>query len=72
MTDGAFFGRRKTTAQRRSDPFPTFDHIAERTHRLLITRGNQVDRVFEYWREAEDELLDQAATRWLRALGRVE
>ena len=64
MSDRPFNRRdkRRTSLRRRNVVFPTFEEIAERTYELFIDNGRHVDRVFDYWQQAEDELLDRAAS----------
>jgi hypothetical protein len=47
--------------------FPTFDEIAWRAHEIFTSDTGPDLTIFECWRRAEDELLDKAATRALRA-----
>ncbi len=58
--------RRTSLRRRRNAVFPTFEEIAERTYELFIDNGRHVDRVFDYWQQAENELLDRAASRATR------
>ena len=68
MTDGPYHGpplrRRRVTAP--AETFPTFDEIARLAHQLFVAEGKRVDRVFDCWYRAEDELLDRAARRVIR------
>lgn len=64
MTDGAFLGapdplRRPTTP---SDAFPTPIEIARRAAELKVL-GVDGPSADDYWKRAEDELLDRAARR---------
>ncbi len=64
MTDGPFFGppRRHFRDRELHDVFPSALEIAERAYELFLAdsrRGSES----EYWRRAEDELLDRAARR---------
>jgi hypothetical protein len=52
------------------DPFPTFEEIVERTCQLLAADGQQVERIFECWYRAEEELLERAAQKWSRKFRR--
>jgi len=45
------------------DKFPTPNEIASRAHDLFVAGGRRVTKVFEYWRQAEQELLDLTARR---------
>lgn len=68
MTDGPYHGpplRRRRLAPA-VETFPTFDEIARRAHELFVAEGRRVDRVFDCWNRAEDELLDRAARRVIR------
>jgi hypothetical protein len=49
--------------------FPTTNEIAARAHDLFVAEGRRVTRISEYWRKAEQELLDLAARR---TLGRTQ
>lgn len=42
--------------------FPTADEIADRAYALFIIGGRRVARMPEYWRIAETELLEHAAS----------
>jgi DUF2934 family protein len=69
MSDGSFYGRRRRRlGQGRVSVkiFPTFDEIAERAYQLFVADGKRVERVFDHWQRAEDELLDRAARRVIR------
>lgn len=68
MSDGSYHGESKRRRARSIDRnvFPTFDEIAERAYELFVAEGRRVDRVFDCWRQAENELLDRAARRVLR------
>jgi hypothetical protein len=71
MTDGPFFGssRRPPRAPRPRQSrkvFPTPAEIFDRAYQLFIANGLRGERVADYWRRAEDDLLDQAARRALR------
>jgi len=48
-----------------ADTFPTPDEITSRAHALFVLDGRQLTKVSEYWKEAEQELLDRAARRAL-------
>jgi hypothetical protein len=66
MSDGWSYGGPKRQRSRFvRNVFPTSDEIAERAYELLVADGKRAVRAFEYWRRAEDELLDAAATRAL-------
>ena len=53
-----------------ADTFPTPDEITSRAHALFVLDGRQMTKVSDYWRQAEQELLDRAARRALdSALG---
>lgn len=41
--------------------FPTAEEIGERAHEFFVSGGGQLVKIPEYWREAEDELLERAA-----------
>ena len=41
--------------------FPTAEEIGERAHELFVRGGGQLVKIPEYWRAAEDELLERAA-----------
>jgi hypothetical protein len=72
MTDGPFFGpsrqpprgRARRTRQS-ADVFPTPTDIADRAYELFLANGIRGERASDYWRRAEDELLDLAARRVL-------
>jgi hypothetical protein len=49
--------------------YPTHDEVAARAHDLFVHGGRQIVRIPEYWREAEDELLKQAARRVIGSRG---
>jgi hypothetical protein len=68
MTDGPSPGRfkRRSSQRKRRDVFPTFEEIAELTYELFLANGRHVERVFDYWQQAEDELLKRAASRATR------
>ena len=65
MSDGQFQGDYKRRRRTRSavNVFPTLDEIADRAYQLFVAEGKRADRVTEYWRRAEDELLARAARR---------
>ncbi|HJZ74553.1 MAG TPA: DUF2934 domain-containing protein [Vicinamibacterales bacterium] len=69
MSDGPFFGssRRPPRAPRTRQPppevFPTPTEIADRAYELFLANGKRGERAADYWRRAEDELLDRAARR---------
>jgi hypothetical protein len=42
------------------------DEIAGRAHELFASDGRQIRRIPDYWRMAENELLNHAASRVLR------
>lgn len=68
MTDGPYHGaplRRRRLAPP-AETFPTFDEIARRAYELFVADGKRIDRVFDCWERAEDELLDRAARRAIR------
>jgi hypothetical protein len=48
-----------------ADMFPTPDEIASRAHALFVLDGRHLTRISEYWRRAEQELLDRGARRVL-------
>jgi hypothetical protein len=48
-----------------ADTFPTPDEITSRAHALFAADGRRMPRVSDYWRQAEEELLDRAARRAL-------
>ena len=48
-----------------ADTFPTPGEITSRAHALFVLDGRQLTKVSEYWRQAEQELLDRAARRAL-------
>jgi DUF2934 family protein len=68
MADGSRPRRvkRQPSPRNRRDVFPTFEEIAELAYQLFLANGRHVERVFDYWQEAENELLDRAAGRVLR------
>jgi len=70
MTDGPFRGapqrRRRSATLPPADVFPTFDEIACRAYELFLADGKKIERVFQCWYRAEDELLDRAARRVIR------
>ncbi len=43
--------------------YPTVNEIAERAHDLFVANGRRVGKIFEYWNQAEQELLERAARR---------
>lgn len=47
------------------DTFPTANEIAERAHDLFVAEGRRVTRIFDYWQQAEQELLDLAVRKTL-------
>jgi hypothetical protein len=55
-----------------ADIFPAPDEITLRAHVLLIAGGRRAASISDYWRQAEQELLDRGARRALaRATGRA-
>jgi hypothetical protein len=68
MTDGPYPGapQRRRRPNPPADVFPTFDEIAARAYQLYVSDGERVERVFDCWNRAEDELLDAAARRVIR------
>ena len=67
MSESPFDRRhRRQSPRRRRAVFPTFEEIAERTYELFLDNGRDVERVFDYWQQAEDELLERAARRATR------
>jgi hypothetical protein len=54
-------GRPGVTA--RAEKFPTPNEIASRAHDMFVAGGRRVTKIFEYWRQAEQELLALAAQR---------
>jgi len=63
MTDGPFFGPRRRFRDRElRDVFPTPLEIAERAYELFLSDGRRLSEA-EYWRRAEDDLLERAARR---------
>ncbi|HMF99044.1 MAG TPA: DUF2934 domain-containing protein [Vicinamibacterales bacterium] len=75
MTDGPFFGssrrpprtpRVPRTRQSPPEVFPTPTEIADRAYELFRTVGRRGERAADYWRRAEDELLERAARRIVR------
>jgi len=64
MTDGGFFGSSPSPrAWRRTDPCPSADEIADRAYELFVADGRRIANAADYWRRAQDELLDRAARR---------
>jgi len=64
MTDGPFFGSSPAPrAGRRTDLFPTEAEIANRAYELFVADPRRDEHATDYWRRAEDELLDCAARR---------
>jgi hypothetical protein len=64
MSDGRFYGeqkRRSRELSRRIDVFPSFEEIARRANKLFLSGGRNIDTMPEYWRRAEEELLNRAA-----------
>ena len=53
-----------------ADMFPTPDEIASRAHALFVLDGRHLTKISEYWRRAEQELLDRGARRALEGAGR--
>ena len=47
---------------------PTDDEIAERAYEMLLGRLSSPLGITEYWRLAEAELLERAASRAIRAV----
>jgi hypothetical protein len=47
--------------------FPTPDEIASRAHALFVLDDRHLTKISEYWRRAEQELLDRGARRSWRA-----
>jgi hypothetical protein len=45
--------------------FPSTNEIASRAHELFIANGRRISGIFEYWEQAEQELLERAARRTL-------
>lgn len=68
MTQRSPSGGRKITRRsaKPANVFPTFDEIAWRAHEIFTSQAGRSLSIFECWRLAEDELLDQAASRALR------
>ena len=64
MTDGPFFGppRHRFRDRELHDVFPAPLEIAERAYELFLSDGRRWSES-EYWRRAEDELLERAARR---------
>jgi hypothetical protein len=63
-------GRRTPTLSASSvtlpaDIFPAPDEITLRAHALLTASGRRTERIADYWRQAEQELLDRGARRAL-------
>jgi hypothetical protein len=54
------------STERATADFPSTDEIASRAHELFIGNGRHMNRINEYWEQAEQELLDRAARRALR------
>jgi hypothetical protein len=52
--------------------FPTPDEIASRAHALFVLDGRHLTKISEYWRRAEQELLDRGARRALDGAGRQQ
>jgi len=48
-----------------ADTFPTPVEITSRAHALFFRDVRQLTKVSEYWKQAEQELLDRAARRAL-------
>jgi hypothetical protein len=46
--------------------YPTDDEIAERAYQMLLDRLSAPMGITEYWKLAETELLERAATRAIR------
>jgi hypothetical protein len=64
--------RRRRTDTRRStpspsDPYPSIDAITAHAHALFVAEGRHVDRLQTYWKIAEQELLERAASRAISA-----
>ena len=55
-----------------ADTFPTPDEITSRAHALFALDGRQSGKVADYWRQAEQELLDRAARRALDSAVRCQ
>jgi len=55
-----------------ADLFPTPDEIASRAHALFVLDGRHLTKISEYWRWAEQELLDRGARRVLDGAGRQQ
>jgi hypothetical protein len=71
MTDGPYSGSsrrppRVPRARQSRNVFPTSAEIFDRAYQLFLANGMRSEQVADYWRRAEDELLDQAAQRALR------
>jgi Protein of unknown function (DUF2934) len=68
MTEGPFFGSsdRRRRLSKLVAVFPTPDEIADRAYELFIDAGSRAEHEADYWRRAEDELLDRAARRVIR------
>ncbi len=67
MTDGPYHGpRRRLRMVAPVDTFPTFDEIAHRAYEIFVAEGRHIERVFDCWDRAEQELLDRAARRVIR------
>jgi len=68
MMDGPSRGRfnRRSSPRQRRDVYPSFEEIAELTYELFLANGRHVERVFDYWQQAEDELLKRSASRATR------
>jgi hypothetical protein len=49
-------------------PFPSRRDIKRRTRQICVIRGRPLGSHLQFWREAEQELLDLAARRTLRSL----
>ena len=54
----------------RADQLPTPNEIASRAHDMFVAGGRRVTKIFEYWRQAEQELLALAARRALARPGK--
>jgi hypothetical protein len=67
MSDGPFFGPcgRRSRDREPSAAYPTPLEIAGRAYELFLADGRRGDES-EYWRRAEDELLERAARRAIR------
>jgi hypothetical protein len=50
-----------------ADIFPTPDEVTSRAHALLAAGGRRTAKISDYWRQAEQELLDRGARRALAA-----